>query len=148
MFAHPRCPCTRASLSELEKLAAASPGESIRVVLFRPESAGRDWTETDIALQAQSIRGVEILWDEGGRLAARFGAKTSGHVLIYDERGSLVFSGGITSLRGHAGSNSNSEAAAAQFSGAGTGFLEAPVFGCPLVKSSESCQEAGCNPGP
>ena len=36
-------------------------------------------------------------WDDaGGKLAQRFGVLTSGHVLLYDTDGRLLYSGGIT----------------------------------------------------
>ena len=50
---------------------------------------------------ASAIPGVIVTPDVGGRIAARLGAKTSGHVLVYDENGVLKFSGGITAARGH-----------------------------------------------
>ncbi len=43
--------------------------------------------------------------DADGREARHFGAATSGQTLLYDERGTLVFSGGITGARAHAGDN-------------------------------------------
>ncbi len=46
-----------------------------------------------------------MLRDDDGAEAKRFGAETSGQTLLYDERGTLAFSGGITGSRGHAGDN-------------------------------------------
>ena len=46
-----------------------------------------------------------MLRDDDGAEARRFGAETSGQTLLYDARGALAFSGGITGARGHAGDN-------------------------------------------
>ena len=46
-----------------------------------------------------------MLRDDDGAEARRFGAETSGQTLLYDEHGALLFSGGITGARGHAGDN-------------------------------------------
>src|SRR5215469_15783003 len=47
MFAHPRCPCTRASLDELNRLLAQSNGRiAAHVFFFRPLSYPADWTHT------------------------------------------------------------------------------------------------------
>lgn len=47
MFAHPRCPCTRASLKELAVVIARCPRfESIRVVFSVPPAASTEWRDT------------------------------------------------------------------------------------------------------
>jgi hypothetical protein len=48
---------------------------------------------------------VTVVRDDSGREAGRFGAATLGQTLLYDADGSLLFSGGITAARGHAGDN-------------------------------------------
>src|SRR5256885_12910626 len=50
--------------------------------------------------------------------AARFGARTSGYVVVYDASGHLVFAGGITGSRGHAGDNNRRRDAIAAIRGA------------------------------
>src|SRR5688572_26409130 len=45
MFAHPRCPCTRASLGELELLVAQARGKFDAAVLFsEPPDAAEAWS--------------------------------------------------------------------------------------------------------
>ena len=40
LFAHPRCPCTRATLAELSKLLARCPHRArVQVVFYRPAEA-------------------------------------------------------------------------------------------------------------
>jgi hypothetical protein len=134
LFAHPRCPCTRATLGELEKIVARCPGAVTPwIVFFTPSGAGDEWRQTDQWDSAASIPGAHVLADPGGALASRFGALTSGQVLLYDTRGELVFSGGITAARGHAGDNAGADAVCAYLlHGARPGY-ETPVFGCSLL---------------
>src|SRR5204862_1754432 len=48
MFAHPRCPCTRASLNELALLMTHCQHRvEAHVVFFQPDSTAADWAKTD-----------------------------------------------------------------------------------------------------
>jgi len=106
MFAHPRCPCTRASLQELELAAARAPGDfDAAVVFYEPEKETAAWSQTDSIRLARSIPGVRVILDTEGRLARRFGVETSGHTVVFGTNGRLSFSGGITGARGHMGDN-------------------------------------------
>lgn len=136
LFAHPRCPCTRATLHELQSIVAAVPAGVVRVVMFRPHDYDQSWVDSDTCQQARAMPGVELVWDDEGRIAAQFGAHTSGQVMIYDERGHLTFSGGITAIRGHAGWNSNAASARAHFRGEESTLIESPVYGCPLTHTT------------
>lgn len=134
MFAHPRCPCTRASLQELDAVVASHPEfDRLQVVFFRPNVHDGSWSDTDIVHQACAMSRVDVSWDDGGRLASQFGAQTSGHVLIYDDQGQLAFSGGITALRGHEGWNTGRAAAVAVGRGESPKVSQTPIFGCPLI---------------
>src|SRR5688500_947730 len=49
MFAHPKCPCTRASIEELNRLLARSSGRIATHVFFlKPDGTAEDWTQTDL----------------------------------------------------------------------------------------------------
>src|SRR5688572_27113248 len=49
MAAHPRCPCTRASLGELSWIVARSQGQLSAFVLFlKPSAAPEGWEKTDL----------------------------------------------------------------------------------------------------
>lgn len=136
MFAHPRCPCTRASLRELAIILAARPSFGRVYIAFqRPEDADAGWSDSMIVRQAAALSGVEVVWDVGGVAAASFGAKTSGHVLVYDEHGELSFSGGVTGLRGHDGWNLGRASVAALGDGSAPIVDRTAVFGCPLLCS-------------
>jgi hypothetical protein len=134
MFAHPRCPCTRASLGELEKIMARCQGAvDARVVFLQPAGQSEDWCQTDLWRSAAGIPGVRVVPDVGGALARRFHAATSGQTLVYNDRGELLFSGGITLARGHAGDNPGASAIEACLAGQTPECREAPVFGCPIA---------------
>lgn len=135
MIAHPRCPCSRASIAELARVMASVAGKANAYVLFvKPAGAAPDWDDTDLRRSAASIPGVTVFTDENGAEAARFGAETSGHTLVFAADGALVFSGGITGSRGHLGDNAGESAVLAALNGEVVPFSRTPVFGCALRK--------------
>jgi len=64
--------------------------------------------------------------------ARRFGVETSGQTLLYDAGGRLIFSGGITGSRGHAGDNAGEAALVALLTSGQADRRATSVFGCPL----------------
>jgi hypothetical protein len=135
MFAHPHCPCTRASVGELAEIMAHAMGKVNAYVFFvKPPGAGPDWDDTDLRASAAAIPGVTVLTDENGKEAARFGAKTSGHVVVFGSNGALIFSGGITASRGHPGDNAGESAVLAAVTQQPLLRARTPVFGCSLTK--------------
>lgn len=136
MFAHPHCPCTRASLGELEQLLSDRPGMiSAQVWFIKPAGLPEDWTKTDNWRQAAAIPGVTVHEDSEGTEARRFHAVTSGETLVYDSQGRLLFGGGITISRGHAGDNPGLDALEAMAAHRTPTLSEAPVFGCALFEA-------------
>ena len=147
---HPKCPCSRATVRELERLAAACAGRlQFCVLLLRPDGATGDWEHTSLGDAARDLPRSTVVADPAGVEAARFGALTSGHVALYDPRGTLRFTGGVTPARGHAGDNPGSRAirdlvngrAAAAASSASA--PSTPVFGCPLASTVPQAPRAG-----
>lgn len=142
LFAHPHCPCTRATLAELERVLA-HPAHRPRVyILFvRPEGTPAGWEQTNLWRDATTQPGVTVRVDEDGQEARRFGAVASGHALLYNTQGALVFSGGITAARGHEGDNLGTDAlSAALDANVSTPQLaphRTPVFGCALLSSEK-----------
>ncbi len=134
MLAHPRCPCTRASVAEFARLMArCGDGVAAHVLFFQPGAAGDDWAETDLWKTAAAIPGVRVHRDLDGTESRRFGVETSGHVLLYGADGTLAFSGGITLSRGHEGDNPGSTAILAALRHSFAPQPAAgPTFGCPL----------------
>lgn len=132
MLAHPDCPCSRASLAEMEILMAQLPGRFVAFVPFwKPGASAAEMRVSDLWKQAAAIPGVSVLFDADGREAKVFGAGVSGQTMLYDSEGRLVFSGGITNGRGHQGDNPGAAAVLRKVRGE-QGQSRAPVFGCSL----------------
>ena len=105
VFAHPRCPCTRATVDELAwVMTRCRDSVDCRVLFVQPAGKSQQWVQGDVWVTA-SIPGVTVCADREGRLAEVFGAETSGHAMLFDSAGKLRFEGGITPSRGHRGSN-------------------------------------------
>jgi hypothetical protein len=133
MFAHSRCPCTRASIGELDRLMARCEGRvDARVLFFVPRGEADAWAQTDLWEMAQRIPGVLVSPDRGGREAVRFRVHTSGQVLLYQPVRGLVFCGGITDGRGHSGDNTGSSALTQLLRGGVEAVDHTPVYGCAL----------------
>jgi hypothetical protein len=145
MLAHPHCPCTGASVGELAQIMARLQGKVAAYVLFvKPKEAGRDWEETDLRRSAEAIPGVKVLFDPDGVEARRFGAETSGHTLLFGTDGQLLFSGGITATRGHAGDNAGESAIVALVTNQTPARTQTLVFGCSLANRDETGSIALC----
>jgi hypothetical protein len=133
MLAHPHCTCTRASLGELaETIARARTPPRTYVLFMTPARFDKDWEQTDLWRSAAALSGVTVVRDEDGRLAREFGAATSGQTLLYDARGALLFSGGITGARAHPGDNPGRQSLVALLNREPAGRRGTKVFGCSL----------------
>ena len=134
VFLHPRCPCSRATLSELSRLMARrrAPVDAVAVFII-PDELVASWGQTDLWREARRIPGLRVVLDPGGVESRRFGPVTSGQVLYYGAEGRLAFAGGITPGRGHAGDNAGEATVLALLEGSSTRAIAAtPVFGCAL----------------
>jgi hypothetical protein len=130
MLAHPQCPCTRASIGELA-IAAAQTGGRLDINVVFLESPAFE-LESDLWRSAAAIPNITLIADPGGAEIANFGVRASGHTLVYDTGGRLVFSGGIVSARGHAGDNRGREAIVELARYGRSNVTTSPVFGCAL----------------
>lgn len=131
LFAHPRCPCTKATMGETREVLAAR-GASLTVVFFEPEGADAEWKQTSLVHAVNDIDGAMVARDPDGVEARRFGVETSGHVLLFNQSGNLLFSGGITKARGERGENAAREIFSGQLQSPDPTIKTAPVFGCGL----------------
>lgn len=146
MFAHPRCPCSRASIQELSRLVAITNSRAT-VVFWSPDIADRDiseqaeWKESRLVRQVQQDSRLEVRFDPEGRNMKQFGVTTSGHCLLYDSHANLVFSGGITLGRGHEGPNEGQDQLVRLLSEGrpieSNAAFEYPVFGCRIELRAE-----------
>lgn len=141
LFLHPRCPCSRASVSELGRvLSDVESAPRIYVFVTRPRHTVDvpAWTDTATVRRVERWGGVEVVDDIGGRLASRFGAVTSGTVHVYGRDGVRRFNGGVTASRGHEGGNPGADRIREILSSPECSAFSAgpvswhPVFGCRL----------------
>jgi hypothetical protein len=133
LFAHPHCPCTRASLEELTVLMTRVRERlDVHVVFAEPDGVPEGWSRSPLWDRANGIPGVRLVNDAGGAEAERFGTLASGHALLYGTDGALLFSGGLTTSRGHIGDNPGRAAIVALLSGERPAHRHTPVFGCLL----------------
>lgn len=134
MFAHPRCPCTRATVQELSRLVAQSGKRADAMVLFHvTEGQEAEISGSALWQEVVAIPGVKAIADVSGREASFFGPVTSGHTLLYDSYGKLIFEGGITSSRGHEGDNAGRSSIVSALLNETPEAEQTPVFGCALV---------------
>jgi hypothetical protein len=135
VFLHPKCPCSRATLSELNAImndARASSRIAPVIAFVADDGVAPDWHRTAIWDDALRIPGAIRILDAGGVEAERFGAETSGFVLLYGRDGRLRFSGGITDSRGHAGNNVGRQQVIALVDDESAAPATHAVFGCVL----------------
>jgi len=141
MLVHPQCPCTRASIGELAAIMTHCEGRVNAYVLFmKPEGSSENWEKTDLWQSAAKIPGVSVISDPNGEEAQRFHAATSGLTLLYDTKGQLLFSGGVTSSRGHSGDNAGRSAIVSLINRELPDTTETFVFGCPLFNTNSECR--------
>jgi hypothetical protein len=133
MLAHPHCTCTRASLGELAEALARARTRPRTYILFMTPTYFRDgWEQTDLWRTAAALPDVTIVRDDDGRMAEQFGAATSGQTLLYDAQGVLLFDGGITGARAHAGDNVGRQSLVALLNREPAARSGTSVFGCSL----------------
>ncbi len=141
VFAHPRCPCTRATFEELERALVHRPDDlAVYVVFYRPEGESDRWIETGLARRARTWGDVSIVSDPDGVEARRFGAPASGKVFLFDSLGRTCFAGGVTPSRGHSGDNAGKRALLDWWEGEQKATSTFPLYGC-LISEAEACCE-------
>lgn len=136
---HPKCPCTRATITQLAQVLSLVDDSTVSVcaLCYLPERCSADWALGDNYRRIRSIPGVRVQIDPGGREAQRFGANVSGQVLLYSRSGNLLYTGGVTGARGHEGYNSGQQALCRALR-SGVRMPSAPVYGCTLFLPTRS----------
>lgn len=133
LLAHPQCFCTKATLVELaEVLGRARVRPRTYILFMKPQGFPEGWTDTALWRQASQLPDVMVMRDDEGLKAREFGAETSGQLVLYDAHGTLLFTGGITGSRGHAGENAGRTALVGLLNDPGGDRRTTSVFGCPL----------------
>jgi hypothetical protein len=136
---HPECPCSQATVEELDAIVAKA-GNRLRVhALFvdvpgLPVPAER----SELWARASRIAGAHVRKDSAGAEARRFGTHTSGETRLYGPDGRLRFRGGITVSRGHVGDNPGATAIVnfVLHPASTPAPVVTPVFGCALWDKS------------
>ncbi len=148
MAVHPKCPCTRATMYELERLVRRCGEELDVVVLVYQPTLQPDWDEPDPFGVGSRFIDARVEADLDGETARKLGTFTSGAVVLYASDGTPAFWGGITAGRGHAGDNLGSDAILRAVRGQTPRHRHTAVFGCALVDSPSPDQPgvrpAGC----
>jgi hypothetical protein len=150
VVAHPPCPCTAVTLEQLRPLLGRSDQPAtgtqplLQVVLVVPDGAPAGFERGRIMLGASTLPGaITTVLSEAQ--ARNLGIRTSGHVLLYAATGELLFSGGITQGRGHAGDNPGLTDLTSTLRGGRPARSTHLVYGCPLL-SDDAC--GTCAPPP
>jgi hypothetical protein len=133
VFAHPHCPCTQATITEVGRLLARTHDRiATHVLLVEPPGVPANWADTALWQRAATLPGATLWRDEGAREAGRFRARASGLLVLYDTAGRRLFSGGITASRGHEGDSFGRRRLLALIEGRPADHDQTPVFGCAL----------------
>jgi hypothetical protein len=133
MFVHPQCPCSKASMEQLALIMARAQNKvKTYVVFIRPKEFSEAWVKSDLWKKAIRIPGVTAVVDKYGEEAKKFKAEVSGQTMLYNHQGHLIFSGGITSARGHQGDNDGQSSIISYLTKGIATHNKTPFFGCRL----------------
>jgi len=138
VFVHPQCSCTPATFEQLDRLLNQA-GNSVELVLAVYDSAAlqdADKGRKPIHPGALLHHPFRLFADLNGSLARRFGAATSGEILLYSPNRQLLFQGGITPGRGHTGDSPVNRALLAAIASGrpASSASQSAVFGCPIFR--------------
>lgn len=140
IFVHPKCPCSRASISELARLMTACHEHlDAHAYFFQPADQPNSWSHTGLWEATERIPRVTVAQDIDGWNARSLQIGTSGEVLLYGPQGDLVFHGGITSARGHEGDNIGRTAVEQIVLQQQSDHSATPVFGCSILAPQDTC---------
>lgn len=145
LFLHPKCPCSRATVAELERLPVLVPGEAlpdICVVASAPRAIGDLWWSSSFLDQSARLPNAHLVRDSGGVETALFGARISGTVLLFDAAGKRLYAGGVTMARGHAGDNVGLQAVTDLLQDHRASVSSIPPLGCEMVRESREPKDA------
>lgn len=135
LFAHPQCPCSKASLDELNAIIAHGQNKITATVIFEKiPGFDESMMRSSLLRQAERIPGVRVFIDKEGFEAKVFGAQTSGQVYFFDAAGTNYFQGGITPARGHGGDSIGKSTILSLVNDEKVERNTAAVFGCSLFE--------------
>lgn len=137
---HPHCPCTHATVGELERVLtdvhrAGGEMPAVFAMVYRPGYEASAWAETTLRDRLDGLPGVTLVDDPDGRHGTSVGALTSGHVVLYSPEGEPVYQGGITAGRGHEGDNAGKLALLDHLLNRAEAKSQTHVYGCELTNA-------------
>ena len=139
MGMHPMCPCTRASVDELQRLLLDSQGAiECQVLSFEPASNPEKFRDAKLNRQVELLPNTTLVPDPDGEMAAQLGMHTSGAVVLYDRWGTPMFYGGVTGSRGHVGLSPGGKALLDMVQGSSPATRRTPIYGCPIQEKCET----------
>jgi hypothetical protein len=115
---------------------------SAHVVFVKPAGLADYQARSDLWRLASAIPGVAVHSDSSGSETRLFHPETSGQTVLYNRDGQLLFHGGITISRGHAGDNPGRSALVALLNHQLVNNVETPVFGCSLFDTNSQPEAA------
>ena len=145
LFLHPKCPCSRATVAELERLPVLVPSEAlpdICVVASAPRAIGDLWWSSPSLNRSVRLPNAHLVRDSGGVETALFGVRVSGTVLLFDATGKRLYAGGVTMSRGHAGDNVGLQAITDLLVDHGANVSTVPPLGCEMVRECRKPEDA------
>ena len=133
VFVHPQCSCTQATLQQLGQILSSTRTTiQIALVVYRSQAVNPETSYVTFEPAKFLQTPARIVPDPNGRLARRFGAATSGEIVLYAAGGQLLFQGGITPMRSQAGPSLGADALRNALTTGRTQIRAASVFGCPI----------------
>jgi hypothetical protein len=133
MALHPKCPCTRTTLAELEHvLALQKERAKCTFLVTLPSNESMSWIDTDTVTFAKKLPTAEIVIDVDSERANQLDLLNSGALLLLHSNGTVSFRGGITSGRTCSVENPGSRAVSDLLRGDVVDPITTPVFGCSL----------------
>lgn len=148
-FMHPKCPCTRASARQLQRLLdgtrlTADQRPRVLVIASHPRLVAPSWWDTDTVRLCSQLPRTTVIPDPAGVETQRFGSSVSGTVMLFDSAGRRLFSGGITASRGLEGDSVGGDTLQQLLTEAVSGpQTDAPAFGCQLCHPAEPAAAVG-----
>jgi|GEM_PF-6008619 len=129
---HSQCPCSLATVDNLAELAAEMPNRlRVLAVITGPNSH-----DCPVLKALQSVPNVQVKFLSESEILTQYGARTSGQAYLYNQKGQLVFSGGLTSSRGEVNDAAGIDAIRNVLEGK-PAIKSTPVFGCALQTPGE-----------
>lgn len=139
LFLHPKCPCSRATVGELERLPLLIPSDALPdvcVVAAAPRATGDLWWSSPFLDRIARLPNARMVRDPGGVETDLFGARVSGTVLLFDSAGNRLYAGGVTMSRGHAGDNVGLQAVTKLLGDHRASVSPIPPLGCEMVREA------------